>query len=199
MALQEKLFDKDPFNQYSKWFAARPLQNTSEPYAASLATASADGKVSARIVLVKGFDNRGFLFYTNYNSNKSHDLEENPQCSILFYWPESKQQVRIQGVAEKIADEESSAYFISRPYESQLSAWASEQSSEIPSRDWLEKQYLFYKNRFPASPVQRPPHWGGYRVVPVSFEFWEEGNFRLHDRIRYEKPEGVWKIKRLAP
>ena len=199
MSFSESDLEIDPFSQYNKWFLERPLTKVSEPYAASLGTADKSGIVSVRIVLVKEHDHRGFLFYTNYNSKKGKTLIENPACALAFYWSESKRQIRIEGFSEKIREEESIAYFKLRPRESQISTWASVQSSVIPNRKELEKQYDFYNKQFKDIPVDKPPHWGGFRVVPVRFEFWQEGDFRLHDRLTYIKRDNLWVIERLAP
>jgi pyridoxamine 5'-phosphate oxidase len=152
-----------------------------------------------RTVLLKIYDERGFVFFTNYNSRKGAQLSSNPRAALLFYWPECARQIRIEGVTEKITERESESYFKIRPKESQLSAWASEQSSVIPDREHLEKRFLYYKNMYGEKSVDKPEHWGGFRIVPDWFEFWQEGEFRLHDRLSYTKRNDSWVIERLAP
>lgn len=197
--LFESDIDKDPFEQFARWYNYRILSKAEEPYSAFLGTSGTDGRVSLRTVLIKEFDTNGFRFYTNYNSVKSKHIEANPNCAILFYWAEEGRQVRIEGVAEKLSDQESESYFRSRPRESQLSAWASNQSSVIPDRAYLDKKYEEYKNKFSEHPVDKPPHWGGFILVPDRFEFWQEGWYRLHDRLVYRKVNENWIVERLAP
>jgi pyridoxamine 5'-phosphate oxidase len=166
----------------------------------TLATTSADGFPSARIVLLKGFDEHGFIFFTNYKSFKATQLEENPKACLVFFWKELERQVRITGIVQKISDSASDAYFKSRPFESQIGAWASPQSQVIESRDWLQRNHdqLLLENN--EQDIKRPPHWGGYIVKPVIIEFWQGRPGRLHDRIQYTLNEtGDWKIERLAP
>jgi pyridoxamine 5'-phosphate oxidase len=197
--LSEQTAEKDPFVQFSKWYSEHLEAGIAIPDTVSLGTASSSGRVSVRTVLLKGYDEHGFVFYTNYRSKKGIHLSENPSAALLFYWPESGRQIRIEGITEKISDKESASYFITRPRESQISAWASEQSSIIPDRRFLEKRYDFYKARFENTEIEKPPYWGGFRMVPDFFEFWRDGEFRLHDRIIYSRRNNVWVMNRLAP
>ena len=172
----------------------------SEPNAMTLATASADGFPSARIVLLKGFDEEGFVFYTNYNSYKANQLDENPKACLVFFWKELERQVRISGIVTRVTEEESDIYFHSRPVGSRIGAWASPQSQSIENREWLEQVFEKKKEEFRQGEIPRPPHWGGYRLKPVIVEFWQGRFSRLHDRIQYTLDEnGAWKIERLAP
>ncbi len=197
--LSEKTVDPDPFNQFSKWYTEHLEAGIAIPDTVSLGTASRAGRVSVRTVLLKGYDENGFVFFTNYLSKKGSHLSENPFAALLFYWAESGRQVRIEGITEKITENESASYFGTRPRDSQISAWASEQSSVIPDRQYLEKRQEFYKSRFENIPLQKPPHWGGFRLIPDIMEFWSDGEFRLHDRIVYTRKDDVWTISRLAP
>ena len=190
---------KDPFVQFAIWYKEHLEAGIAIPETVSLGTASASGRISVRTVLLKEFDEKGFVFFTNYNSKKGIQLSENRSAALLFYWPESGRQVRVEGITEKLSDSESVSYFNTRRRESQIAAWASEQSSIIPDRDFLEKRYNFYKSRYENKEVEKPPHWGGLRIVPDFFEFWRDGEFRLHDRIIYTRMTNVWKINRLAP
>jgi pyridoxamine 5'-phosphate oxidase len=169
------------------------------PSSVSLGTAAPDGTVSVRTVLLKEHGERGFVFFTNYTSRKALQLELNNKTALLFYWPDSGRQVRIEGKAEKISDDASNEYFRSRPRESRLSAWASNQSSVIPDREYLEKRFKYFETKFKEHNVEKPPFWGGYRIIPEWFEFWQNGQFRLHDRISYTLSNGTWIIERLAP
>ncbi len=195
----EKTIDPDPFVQFKSWYSEHLNSGIAVPEAVTLATSNKEGKVSARTVLLKDCDEKGFVIYTNYNSRKGCQLFSNHQAALLFYWPESGRQVRIEGITEKVTDKDSDSYFNTRPRESQLSAWASEQSTVIPSRKYLENRYDFYKERYSDKPVERPQHWGGFRLIPKWFEFWHEGEFRLHDRLVYTKRDNLWIIERLAP
>ncbi|MGC1390502.1 MAG: pyridoxamine 5'-phosphate oxidase [Bacteroidales bacterium] len=195
----EKTIDTNPFVQFKAWYNEHLTFGIAIPDAVTLATASADGKVSARTVLLKDYNEAGFVFYTNYKSRKASQLLSNPRAALLFYWPESGRQIRIEGLTEKISEKDSESYFKKRQRESCLSAWASEQSSVIPDRQYLEKRYDFYKNIFTEKYVARPPHWGGFRLIPEWFEFWQEGRFRLHDRLTYTKRKNLWIIERLSP
>lgn len=198
-SFSEKSVNNDPFVQFDKWYRERLRETDNYPDSFSLGTASADGTVSVRTVLLKEYDKRGFVFFTNYNSKKGKQLSENLNVAMLFYWPESGKQVRIEGKIEKTTEEESEKYFFSRPRESRISAWASNQSSVIPGRDHLEKQMLEFRSNFKGSSVPKPPHWGGFRIIPEFFEFWQEGKYRLHDRVAYFHEKKGWKIQRLAP
>ena len=197
--LNEKTMSKDPFEQFDIWYKEVLNSGISEPNAMVTATADSEGIPTVRTVLLKSYDNRGFVFFTNYNSKKGSQLSSNHSCALLFYWPEPGRQVRIEGNAEKVTEEESLSYFKTRPRESQLSACASEQSAVIPDRQHLERRYDFYRNIFTDKPVEKPQHWGGYRLVPDWFEFWNERDFRLHDRLTYTKCKDIWVIERLAP
>lgn len=191
--------DKNPFIQFDKWFKEHIISESRTPNSVSLGTASLDGRVSLRTVLLKEYNESGFVFYTNYKSKKSIQLMSNYKAALLFYWPESGRQIRIEGITERISDKESESYFKTRPRESQLSAWASEQSSVIPHREYLEKRYQLYKNKFLNKPVKKPPYWGGFRLIPGWVEFWQNGELRLHDRLTYTKRKNIWVIDRLAP
>lgn len=197
--LSVKTVDPDPFVQFSKWYNVHLEAGIAIPDSVSLGTASAEGRVSVRTVLLKGYDEKGFVFFTNFNSKKGVHISENPSAAMLFYWAESGRQVRIEGITEKVTDKDSADYFSTRPRDSQISAWASEQSSVIPDRSYLENRYEHYKTRFKNNQVEKPPHWGGFRLIPDLFEFWSEGEFRLHDRIVYVRTKDEWAITRLAP
>lgn len=199
-ALSEADVQANPLQQFSIWWNEALQAEIEEVNAVTLATASADGLPTARTVLLKGFDERGFVFYTNYNSQKAAQLEENPRATLLFFWKELERQVRITGLVEKTSAEESDAYYHSRPEGSRLGAWASPQSSTIESREWLENKVSEMEKTFTNGNLNRPPHWGGYRVKPVIVEFWQGRPSRLHDRIQYSiQTGGNWKIERLAP
>lgn len=190
----------DPFHQFGLWWQEAIAASIDEINAMTLATASADGVPAARMVLLKGYDANGFVFYSNYHSQKGRELEENPRACLVFFWKELERQVRITGIVRKVTAEESDLYFNSRPENSRIGAVASPQSEVIPDRDWLEKREEDVRKQHQQSPVQRPPHWGGYRVMPVSFEFWQGRPSRLHDRLQYQLQEdGRWKLERLAP
>lgn len=200
----ETLLENDiatgPIVQFQKWWDQAIASEILEPNAMTLATASTDGLPSARIVLLKGFDEKGFVFYTNYESYKAMQLQENPKACLVFHWRELERQVRIMGVVQKVSTEESNEYFSSRPIGSRIGAWASPQSKMIPGREWLEHEFEKRKNEFSSGDVPLPPHWGGYIVKPVIIEFWQGRFSRLHDRIQYTLEEaGSWKIERLAP
>lgn len=195
----EETIDSDPFVQFKNWYGEHMTYGIAIPEAVTLATSNKEGKVSARTVLLRDYNENGFVIYTNYNSRKGSQLLSNQQAALLFYWPESGRQVRIEGTTEKVADKDSESYFNTRPRESQLSAWASEQSTVIPSRQYLEKRYEFYKDRYSDKPVDKPQHWGGFRLIPEWFEFWQEREFRLHDRLVYSRRENLWIVERLAP
>ncbi|AJY17968.1 MULTISPECIES: pyridoxamine 5'-phosphate oxidase [Burkholderia] len=191
----------DPFAQFDRWFNEALAAKLPEPNTMTLATVGADGRPSARIVLVKGVDERGFVFFTNYESRKGRDLAAHPYAALLFYWIELERQVRIEGRVEKTSADESDRYFASRPVGSRIGAWASEQSAVIDSRATLEAREKAFSERYGDDPP-RPPHWGGYRVVPDTLEFWQGRPSRLHDRLVYTRdaaaPHG-WTISRLSP
>lgn len=192
--------DPDPFVQFGKWFAAANQTEFLHPEAMTLATATPDGIVTARIVLLKGFDEKGFVFFTNYESSKARELQANPRAALLFWWGQLQRQVRLTGKVEQVPSAESDEYFATRPRSSQIGAWASAQSRVIAGRETLEQSFKQLEDRFHDRQVERPPHWGGYRLAPDTFEFWQGRSSRLHDRIRYVKASsGGWKIERLAP
>lgn len=190
----------DPIEQFRAWFAAALAADIRDVNAMSLATATVDGKPSARIVLLKGVDSRGFSFFTNYDSEKGRDLEANPFAALCFYWVKLERQIRISGPVERTSREDSAAYFHSRPPGSRLGAWASRQSEPIDSRRILDARLAQMTERFEGAEIPLPPHWGGYRVLPERMEFWQGRPNRLHDRFRYSRQAGgVWQIDRLAP
>lgn len=197
--LDEAGVTPDPFVQFREWFKNAAAADLPEPNAMTLATATADGKPSARIVLLKGYDGRGFEFYTNYEGRKARDLESNPACALLFYWGELERQVRIEGRASRLSSEESDAYFASRPRGSRLGAWASEQSRPVTDRTVLEERVRELEAEYTDREIPRPSFWGGYRVEPDTFEFWQGRESRLHDRISYRRENGVWGLERLQP
>ncbi|MGH8600316.1 MAG: pyridoxamine 5'-phosphate oxidase [Burkholderiales bacterium] len=197
-SLSEADVASDPFRQFDKWFSEAVTADLTFPNAMTLATADASGQPSARIVLLKGADARGFVFYTNYDSRKGRDLAINRHTSLLFHWAELERQVRIEGAVEKVSAADSDAYFASRPPGSRLAAIASPQSEVVRDREWLEQEYAAAAGRFGDSPP-RPSNWGGYRVVPELIEFWQGRVSRLHDRLRYRRAAGGWIIERLAP
>jgi pyridoxamine 5'-phosphate oxidase len=200
-SLDEADANPNPFAQFDRWFKEALDAQLPEPNTMTLATVGADGRPSARIVLIKGVDERGFVFFTNYESHKGRDLAAHPVAALLFYWIELERQVRIEGRVEKTSDAESDRYFVSRPLGSRIGAWASEQSAIIESRATLEAREKALAEQYGDHPP-RPPHWGGYRVVPDTFEFWQGRPSRLHDRLRYTRdaaaPHG-WTIDRLSP
>jgi pyridoxamine 5'-phosphate oxidase len=196
--LDEASVDRDPMRQFEQWMQEAIKGEVPEPTAMTLATVDARGRPAARIVLLKGADAHGFVFYTNYQSRKGRELAVNPHAALTFMWKELERQVRIEGVAEKVSTEESHAYYATRPLGSRIGAWASPQSDVIESRAWLEKRLEEQGKQHGESPPC-PPHWGGYRVVPSYLEFWQGRRSRLHDRIAYTRVSGVWKIARLAP
>lgn len=198
--LDEREVDPNPIRQFAIWFEQAREVMRHEPNAMTVATASANCEPSARMLLLKGFDERGFVFFTSYISPKAHDLDENPRAALLFYWPELERQVRISGQAERLPREESDAYFQSRPRGSQIAAIVSRQSQPVESRQALADAFAELEARYDGQPIPRPEHWGGYRVRPVWIEFWQGRPNRLHDRIRYTRqPDGTWRIERLMP
>jgi pyridoxamine 5'-phosphate oxidase len=190
----------DPIDQFRRWFDEALAADLHEPNAMTLATATPDGKPSARIVLLKGFDGRGFVFYTNYEGRKARELEQNPNCSLTFYWGELERQIRVEGRALQVPEEESDAYFDSRPRGSRLGAWASEQSRPVESREKLEDRLKGLEEEYEKVEIPRPPFWGGYRVEPEKMEFWQGRENRLHDRLLYSSSgAGEWETQRLQP
>lgn len=197
--LTENRVDENPFVQFSHWYNEILKADLIEPNAMILATAAADAIPSVRTVLLKNFNENGFFFYTNYESRKAKNLIENPIAEVLFIWLELERQVRISGKVEKVSQKESEDYFHSRPTNSQISAWASKQSSIIPSRDYLERKFNEYSEKFKDGKIPLPPFWGGFRLIPEKFEFWQGRESRLHDRILYRKSVTGWDIVRLSP
>jgi len=197
--LDERDVSRDPIAQFAAWFADALAAEVEEPNAMVLATAAADGAPSARVVLLKGFDERGFVFFTDYRSRKAGELEANPRAALVLHWPELERQVRITGGAARTSAEESAAYYHSRPAGSRLGAWVSHQSRPIPSRQALEDGLREIERRFADGDIPLPPHWGGYRVWPDAIEFWQGRENRLHDRIRYVREGEGWRVERLQP
>ena len=190
----------DPYQQFAVWLNEAIETKANEPNAMTLATVKTDGKPSARVVLLKGFSETGFVFFTNYQSHKGHELEHNPHVALVFCWLELQRQVRIEGIAKKISAEESDTYFHSRPHGSKIGAHASPQSRVIENRETLEKRFEDIEKLFSEKNIMRPEHWGGYIVEPTSIEFWQGRQSRLHDRFLYTRQkENNWKIERLAP
>jgi pyridoxamine 5'-phosphate oxidase len=197
---ENQQLDSDPFKQFARWFADAEQAELPLPNAMTLATASRAGKPSARIVLLKEVDALGFIFYTNYQGRKAQELKENPFASLVLYWQPLSRQVRVEGAVEMVASNESDRYFASRPRGHQLEAHASAQSQVIKDRVFLEEQFKVFTQRFAGQDVPRPAHWGGYRLIPDTLEFWQEGEHRLHDRLRYQRDgNDQWVIERLAP
>lgn len=198
--INEADMDPNPFKQFDRWFKQAIAANIILPNAMTLATANGDGKPSARMVLLKDFDEQGFVFYTNYESQKGRELEENPNAALVFYWAELDRQVRITGRARRVSREQSEAYFRTRPLDSRLSAWASKQSRVISSRDALEQIMKTLASEYEDKDVPLPPYWGGVIVAPDTIEFWQSRASRLHDRLRYTRLEaGGWLLERLSP
>jgi pyridoxamine 5'-phosphate oxidase len=198
-ALKKSDVDPNPIKQFAKWYDEAAAAGIAETDAMTLATATKDGRPSARIVLLKDFDDRGFVFFTNYESRKGKELAENPRACLVAYWLSVKRQVRIEGSVAQISEAESKDYFQTRPLGSRIGAWASNQSGLVESREVLEQRYAALSERY-GKDVPRPPHWGGYRIHPEVIEFWQGRDNRLHDRLRYRlQADGTWLIERLGP
>jgi pyridoxamine 5'-phosphate oxidase len=198
--LLEKTATRDPFRLFHHWFRQAVQARLIDPNAMAVTTVSPSGKPSARMVLLRGLDKKGFVFFTNYLSQKGKELKKRPHASLLFFWPLLGRQVRVEGRVERVTARESDAYFATRPRGSQLSAWVSKQSERIPNRESLEKRMVEFEVKFKNKKIPRPSHWGGYRVLPVSIEYWSGRRNRLHDRLRYQrKSKGGWRRERLAP
>jgi len=191
--------DPDPIEQFRGWFEEALAAELHEPNAMTLATATPGGSPSARMVLLKGFDERGFVFYTNYEGRKAEELEANPRAALVLYWGELRRQVRVEGGVSRLPDAESDAYFAGRPRGSQLGAWASEQSRPVSDRGVLEQRLRELEANYEGHDVPRPPFWGGYRVEPETIEFWQGRENRLHDRLVYRRSDGQWRRERLQP
>jgi pyridoxamine 5'-phosphate oxidase len=193
-------FEPDPFKQFARWLTEAEQADIPLHNAMTLATASRKGKPSARMVLLKGIDALGFIFYTNYQGRKAQELKENPFASLVFYWQVLSRQIRVEGTVVKVASDESDLYFASRPRGHQLEAHASAQSQVIKDRGFLEERFKAFTEMFTDKQIPRPTHWGGYRLIPDNLEFWQEGEHRLHDRLRYRRNDNdQWVIERLAP
>jgi pyridoxamine 5'-phosphate oxidase len=197
--LTESDADTDPIAQFRRWFGEALAADLHEPNAMILATATPDGRPSARVVLLKGFDERGFVFYTNYEGRKGAELEGNPYCALVFYWAELERQVRVEGHARRVTEKEADEYFRSRPRGSQLGARVSEQSRPVGGREALEEKLRWLEAEYEGREVPRPQFWGGYRVEPDSIEFWQGRENRLHDRLLYRLSDGKWGRERLQP
>jgi pyridoxamine 5'-phosphate oxidase len=197
--LSEETVHKNPFKQFDDWFTQVLKLKLKEPTAMVLATVDKKARPSARVVLMKDFSSEGITFYTNYNSRKGEELRQNPSAGLLFYWAALERQVRIEGKIKKISRQESEKYFNSRQFGSRIAAWISEQSETIPNREYLEKRFTELGKKYSSGKIPLPPNWGGYRLIPNYFEFWQGRENRMHDRICYKKQKGRWKIFRLAP
>lgn len=198
-ALDETHTGPDPLAFFGKWFMEAQAADVAEVNALTLATVDAQNRPHARIVLLKGLDEKGFLFFTNYDSAKGNDLDANPYAALVFFWQELERQVRVEGSVERVSEEESDAYFNSRPEGSKLGAWSSPQSQVIAGREILEQNYKVYEQKYAGGIIPRPKHWGGYRVIPHRIEFWQGRANRMHDRIVFTRSADEWHIVRLAP
>lgn len=198
-SLLESDAQPNPIKQFEKWWQQAIDSKIEEPNAMILATTTSDGKPSARTVLLKNFTNEGFVFFSNYQSHKAAQIEENPFVALLFFWKEMERQVRVEGSIHKVSAEESDTYFASRPRESQIGAWSSPQSEEIENREFLQQNVIKYNTQFNTENIPRPEFWGGYIVVPSMIEYWQGRPGRLHDRLQYTSTNNEWIIKRLAP
>lgn len=196
-----ELSSQNPFEQFGIWMAEAEESEINDPNGMALATANKDGQPAVRMVLLKGYDENGFVFYTNLESNKGKDLEENPKAALLFHWKSKRRQIRVEGLVESVTDAEADEYYASRSRGSQIGAWASQQSRPLESRYALEKNVAKFTAKFGISSVPRPDHWSGFRIIPHRIEFWQDGAFRLHDRFIFTRdtPEQDWSIERLYP
>lgn len=197
--LRRKTAEKDPFKQFALWFREANEEIPVLPEGMTLATCGDDGQPQARVVLLKDFDDRGFVFFTNYKSAKGRELEQNDRAVLNFWWGPLERQVRITGRVTKVSDEESDVYFATRPHGSRIGAWASEQSARVESREILEARVSALEQKYGDGVIPRPPHWGGYRLIPDAIEFWQGRTDRLHDRLLYERSGEHWQINRLNP
>lgn len=197
--LDEESVGTEPFGLFDRWYLEARRAGLYLPESMTLATATTDGKPSARLVLLKGHDERGFVFFTNYESRKAAELESNPVASLAIHWPILQRQVRVEGSVERISEDESYSYFSTRPRGSRIGAWASPQSRVIPDRAELERRVAEFDARYPGEEIPLPPHWGGYRIRPDRIEFWQGRASRLHDRFRFSREGDAWKVERLAP
>ena len=198
-SLDERSVLTDPFEQFNKWFQEAQSSQLLEPNAMVISTQSLDQGVSSRTVLLKGLDDEGFVFYTNYDSQKGQELAANPSCSILFPWLQLERQVIVKGTAKKISREESAVYFLIRPRQSQIGAHVSNQSSVIPNREFLESRQAELEAEYEGKEIPLPDYWGGYRIIPTCFEFWQGRSSRLHDRLVFTKQDDNWNLSRLSP
>jgi pyridoxamine 5'-phosphate oxidase len=194
-----RLVTEDPIERFQEWFREAEQAGVEVPEAMTLATAGGDGAPSARMVLLKGADDEGFVFYSGYVSRKGGELDQNPRAALVFYWRLLGKQVRVEGPVERVSEGESAAYFATRPRGSQLAAWASQQSQPLEGREELERRYAELEREYEGREVPRPPHWGGFRLRPDTIEFWEHRENRLHDRFRYTRAREGWRGERLAP
>jgi pyridoxamine 5'-phosphate oxidase len=197
--LRKSAVDPDPLEQFRRWYAEAEEAGVKAPQAMALATATADGEPSVRMVLLKGADERGFVFFTGYVSRKAAELDANPPAALLFHWEPLGRQVRIEGRVARVAGQESDAYFATRPHGAQLAAAASQQSSVLRDRAEIDDRVADLAREHEGSNVRRPDHWGGYRLVPETYEFWQHRDDRLHDRLRYRRANGAWVVERLSP
>lgn len=197
--LADSSINSDPFELFSEWMKAAFAEEDHEPNAMVLSTMDLNGNPDSRVVLLKEINSEGLFFFTNFNSRKSIQIAANPNVSVVFFWSKTERQIRVKGIAEKISEEYSEEYFNSRPTESKLGAWASPQSQIIESRQILDDKFAYYKDYFQYNEIRKPPHWGGFLIRPVYFEFWQGRANRLHDRIEFNLSAGEWIIHRLAP
>ena len=197
--LDREKMQTNPIEQFRHWFEEAEQAGVKEPNTMTLATVNKQGQPTIRVMLMKEVTDQGVVFYTNFKSRKGREMDGQPKAALNFYWQDLERQVRFDGAVTKIPDEESNQYFQTRPRGSQLGAWVSEQSETIPSREYLEEQLTICESRYKDQDIPRPPHWGGYHLMPISVEFWQGGPNRLHDRIQYSLSNGQWSLKRLAP